>query len=177
MKTVKIIAALFFLLSLPVMACGCSGNTPSSTVSTVPVESALTVSPSYEILIKDGFADPSMPRITSEDLKLQLDSGEEIILIDSRSEYKIKMGYLPGAISIRYAINSPYPGEEDEMDRKLAALPNDTMKVLYCDCARDEESAAMARRLVDSGFDIRNIRVLWKGYFRWLELGYPVVTE
>ena len=174
MKTVKIIAVLFFLLSLTVMAWGCSTNTLSSTV---PVEPTLTVSPSYETLIKDGFADPSMPRITSEDLKLQLDSGEEIILIDSRSEYKLKMGYLPGAISIRYAINSPYPGEEEEMDGKLAALPNDKMKVLYCDCARDEESAAMARRLVDRGYDISNIRVLWKGYFRWLELGYPIVTE
>ncbi len=31
--------------------------------------------------------------------------------------------------------------------------------------------------MVDKGFDIRNIRVLWKGYFHWLELGYPVETK
>jgi hypothetical protein len=35
----------------------------------------------------------------------------------------------------------------------------------------------MAKRLTQQGDDIANIRVLWKGYFRWQELGYPVVTE
>ncbi len=31
--------------------------------------------------------------------------------------------------------------------------------------------------MVDNGSDIQNIRVLWKGYFRWVELEYPVVTQ
>jgi hypothetical protein len=34
----------------------------------------------------------------------------------------------------------------------------------------------VALRLVEKGYDIQNIRVLWKGYFHWQELGYPVVT-
>jgi len=35
----------------------------------------------------------------------------------------------------------------------------------------------VAQRLVDKGYDVQNIRVLWKGIFRWIELGYPVVTK
>jgi len=35
----------------------------------------------------------------------------------------------------------------------------------------------MALRMVEKGFRMENIRVLWKGYFRWLELGYPVVAD
>ncbi len=31
--------------------------------------------------------------------------------------------------------------------------------------------------MVGMGFDINNIRVLWKGYFHWVELGYPTVTS
>ena len=26
---------------------------------------------------------------------------------------------------------------------------------------------------LNTGFDPNNIKVLWKGYYRWLELGYP----
>jgi hypothetical protein len=35
----------------------------------------------------------------------------------------------------------------------------------------------MAQRMVDKGYDIKNIKILWKGYFHWLELGYSMVTE
>jgi len=31
--------------------------------------------------------------------------------------------------------------------------------------------------MVEKGYDIKNIKVLWKGYFHWMELGYPVITE
>jgi len=27
---------------------------------------------------------------------------------------------------------------------------------------------------LNAGFDPNNIKVLWKGYYRWLELGYPI---
>ena len=35
----------------------------------------------------------------------------------------------------------------------------------------------MARRLAGKGYDIENIRVLWKGYSNWTQLGYPIVTR
>jgi hypothetical protein len=28
--------------------------------------------------------------------------------------------------------------------------------------------------MLNAGFDPENILVLWKGYFRWQELGYPI---
>jgi len=90
-------------------------------------------SPSFEILVKDGFVYPSIPRISAEELKRLFDSVEKIILIDNRNEYKFKTGHLPGAINITYAVDSPYPGTEEEMDSELSTLPNDTLKILYCD--------------------------------------------
>jgi len=35
----------------------------------------------------------------------------------------------------------------------------------------------VAQRLLDKGYLAENILVLWKGYFHWLELGYPVVAD
>ena len=89
--------------------------------------------PPQEVLAKDGFVDPAIPRITAEELKLRLDKRQPIIVIDNRREAKFQMGHLRGAINIPYAIESLYAGAEDAMDRELAALPHDALKVLYCD--------------------------------------------
>ena len=119
-------------MSLLAAACGSPGRTPASALTTVPAEPAAEESPSYEALVKGGFTDPSVPRITSADLKLRLDRGEKTILIDTRADWKFEMGHLPGSINIHYAINSPNPGAEEAMDKELLALPNDVLKVLYC---------------------------------------------
>jgi hypothetical protein len=132
MKTTLAIATLIFLMSLVVTACGPSGRSPASLTTTLPAEPTSAEPPSYEALVKGGFTDPSVPRITSEDLKLRLDRGEKTILIDTRADWKVEMGHLPGSINIHYASDSPYPGAEEAMDKELSALPNDVLKVLYC---------------------------------------------
>ncbi len=124
MKTRQIAVAVIVLAaSLLVVACGGS-KTPTSVVVTPP---------SPEELREDGFAYPDIPRITAEELKIRLDKQEPMIIIDNRSASKFNAGHLRGAFNITDAVGSPYPGAEDEMDRQLAALPNDTLKVLYCD--------------------------------------------
>jgi len=132
MKKAAAIAVSTLLMSLLAAACGSPGRTPASALTTVPAEPAAEESPSYEALVKGGFTDPSVPRITSADLKLRLDRGEKTILIDTRADWKFEMGHLPGSINIHYAINSPSPGAEEAMDKELSALPNDVLKVLYC---------------------------------------------
>ena len=134
MKTVPAIAALMLLASLLVTACGNANGAPASAIPVPTSGDTLAESnPSYGALVRDGFFDPSIPRITAEDLKRQLDSGREMIIIDNRRDSKFRWGHVPGAINITYAVDSPYPGEEEAMDRELAALPNDALKILYCD--------------------------------------------
>ena len=62
-----------------------------------------------------------------------MDKGEKMILVDNRSEYKFKAGHLAGAINITNAVDSPYPDAETTMEKELATLPDDALKVLYCD--------------------------------------------
>jgi hypothetical protein len=118
MKTAPAIAAFMLLVSLMIVGCG----NPSA-VTTAPAETP----PSYQSLAADAFIDPAIPRITAAELKLRL--GSAVI----RSEYKFKAGHLAGALNITYSVDSPYPGAEEEMDRELARLPNDALKVFYCD--------------------------------------------
>ena len=56
------------------------------------------------------------------------------------------------------------------------SLPKDKPIILYCDCPDDGESAEMAEEILglNAGYDPVNIEVLWKGYYRWIELGYPL---
>jgi hypothetical protein len=122
MKTAPAIAAFMLLVSLMIVGCG----NPSA-VTTAPAETP----PSYQSLAADAFIDPAIPRITAAELKLRL--GSAVIIVDNRSEYKFKAGHLAGALNITYSIDSPYPGAEEEMDRELARLPKDVLKVFYCD--------------------------------------------
>ncbi len=126
-------SVLLFLLSLSITACGPSDPAPASSVPSTAELSSSNSSPTYEDLVKGEFVYPWIPRISAEDLKLKMDRGEKLILIDNRTEYKFKAGHLAGASSISFAIRSPFPGAEEEMDSRLAKLPKDTLKILYCD--------------------------------------------
>ncbi len=132
MKKAAAIAVSTLLMSLLAAACGSPGRSPASALTAAPAGLAAEESPSYETLVKGGFTDPSVPRITSEDLKQRLDRGEKIILIDTRKDSWFEEGHLPGSMNIHYAINSPVPGAEEAMDKELLALPKDVLKVLYC---------------------------------------------
>ena len=123
-----------FVLLASLVATGCASPSTTSpvTASTAPSSTTEFEAPSYEALVKGGFTDPSVPRITSEDLKKRLDTGDKIILIDTRKDSWFEEGHLAGSINIHYAINSPIPGAEEAMDKELSALPNDVLKVLYC---------------------------------------------
>jgi hypothetical protein len=126
MKTAPAIAAFMVLVSLMVGGCGRPSVVTTPSAETQPAES-----PTYQALAAGAFIDPAIPRITAADLKSRL--GSAVIVVDNRSEYKFKEGHLAGAINITYSVNSPYPGAEEEMDRDLARLPNDALKVFYCD--------------------------------------------
>lgn len=143
-----------------------------NTSPTTPSSEVYTSNPPADILDREGYLYPEIPRITCEQLKPLLEAGDDIILIDIRDEAKFVKGHLQGAINIYYSL------ADDETTRgNFLALPDNKMKVFYCDCADDKESAGLASKLIEVGYKAENIRVIWKGYFRWLELGYPITDE
>ena len=168
---ILLIVCLIFLTN----ACSTPSETSTNTTTSTSTTTSTTVDSFTEMLIREGYTNPEIPRITCEDLKQLMDSSNDFIIIDTRDEATFNMGHLAGAINIPYATGSPEAFTV--MDQQLAILPDDKLKIFYCDCSLDQESAGMAKRIIDSGYKVENIKVLWKGIFRWQELGYPVTTQ
>jgi rhodanese-related sulfurtransferase len=145
--------------------------TTSTSSASAATTTHLASNPPYETLVQNGYNRPEIPRLTCEELKKKMDGGSTFILIDTRDETVFKKGHIAGAIDI------PVAGPEETVNGQLTALPKDKLIIVYCDCAFDSKSADLAQKLIDKGYNIANIRVLWKGYFKWLQLGYPIETE
>jgi rhodanese-related sulfurtransferase len=159
---ISIIFLIFFVIA-------CSGPAETSTSTTT------TTTDFTNILIQGGYVHPEIPRFTCEELKQQVDSHVDLIIVDTRPVSKFKMSHLPGAVNIPYDTSTS--DTIQTMDQMLETLPDNTLKVFYCDCPDDGESANMAQILIEKGYNVDNIKVLWKGFFRWIELGYPLTAQ
>ena len=62
-----------------------------------------------------------VPRISAEELKARLDSGEAILVVDSRSPAEFETLHIAGAISV----------PSNEVDSRLGELPRDQEIVFY----------------------------------------------
>ncbi len=116
-------------------ACGHSVVLSTATNSPPTVSIPATIiadsDPPYEVLAKDGYVYPEIPRLTCDDLKQKIDKSSDFIIIDDRGDSLFKKAHIPGAINIPYAIGTQ--SAEEAMDKQLTTLPDDKLKIIYCD--------------------------------------------
>ncbi len=118
MKSKILMGCLIFMLLLS-MPIACKG--PAAEI----------LAPSPEVLAKEGFAFPEIPRITCEELKQLIDKEDDFVLVDTRAEISFKGEHLKGAINIP---GTPVPPLTEQMIKtKLSMLPGDKLIVFYCD--------------------------------------------
>jgi len=105
----------------------------------------------------------SVPRISKEDLKQQLDSASVPVLIDARLKYPYEHSTvkLPGAIRLT----------DDEAAR---ALPADRDIVVYDSDPGELASSHVAATLIRRGF---RAAALKGGISEWLTANYPTETK
>ena len=97
-----------------------------------------------------------------EVLLRQIEAKADIVLLDARSAEDYAKAHIKGAQN--------YAGiEVESLD-----LPHSRPIVIYCDCAGGDLSTYLAMRLIKNGYKPGNIFVLGGGWYKWLELGYPV---
>jgi rhodanese-related sulfurtransferase len=98
----------------------------------------------------------------SEELLKQMEAKADIVLLDARSAEDYAKAHIKGAQN--------YAGiEVESLD-----LPHSRPIVIYCDCNGEELSMYLAMRLIKNGYKPGSIFVLKGGWYKWLELGYPV---
>lgn len=103
-------------------------------------------------------------RLEPEELKRQLDAGEEVFIVDLRHPLEL----LPDPYTL--------PGARHFTPEALAAhsheIPRDRDVVLYCTCPSEATAAKTAMTLHRLG--IERVRPLRGGFDEWKRLGYPL---
>jgi rhodanese-related sulfurtransferase len=102
-------------------------------------------------------------RITPEELKQKLDTGEDVVIIDLRHELDFEHDpyIIPGALRIPLEEVARHP-----------VVSSDREIVAYCTCPNEASSAQVVLRLFQQG--ITRIRPLAGGFHAWRDHDYPV---
>lgn len=102
-------------------------------------------------------------RISPEELKNQLDAGEEVLILDLRDplDFDAHPQLIPTARRMPPA----------ELEARHEELPRDCDVILYCTCPNEATSARAALRLHRRG--ITRVRPLHGGFQKWDELKFP----
>ncbi len=115
-----------------------------------------------------------LARITPEELKQKLDTGDQVFIVDLRGggRHRGHRQGIPGAVRI-----DPHRLEQYRAyDRRTAApLPRDREVVLYCGSPHELRSARVALAMRQQGF--RRVRPLAGGLRAWQEKGFPVAQD
>ena len=100
-----------------------------------------------------------MARISSEELRAEMQSMPGLMLIDARStDSRARSGWIAGSINV-----------DDVSEIKVDP---DSAIVVYCDCPNDASAAVIARKLKALGF--KHVRPLAGGISAWRAQGFPV---
>ena len=106
-----------------------------------------------------------MARIVPDELKEQMDRGDEGFIVDLRHplDYLPDPRTLPGALML-----SP-----DKLKQQVGLIPKNREVVLFCTCPSEAISAKAALELRKVG--VAHVRPLYGGYDEWKKRGYPLV--
>jgi len=87
------------------------------------------------------------------------------LFIDTRPPYEVPRGTIPGARNIPY-------DEIDYYRDVIAALPRDSVYVVFCDASSCDLSVHLGEEFAKAGFT--RVRVFSGGWDEWVNAGYPV---
>jgi rhodanese-related sulfurtransferase len=106
--------------------------------------------------------DETIDTIKPEQIKLFLDAGEKLLLVDLRPVKEFKEKRLPGARSIPVT----------ELEKRFSEIPKTGRVVLYCGCppgGADESYSFLFLR--EKGYG--NVSVMETGFSNWVKQKYP----
>ncbi len=98
---------------------------------------------------------------TVQDLKIRMDQGEPLLLIDVREESEFAAGHIPGAIHVSKGV----------IERDIETVVPDPNKEILLYCGGGFRSALSAENLQRMGY--RNVVSVDGGWRSWTEAKYP----
>lgn len=107
--------------------------------------------------------DADVPRISVEDAKKDVDAGIAVI-VDARPEFAFKHERIADSLNVVW-------GSSEEA---YGVLPKDKKVIVYCSCAAEHTSAALAFQMNQKG--IANTYAMVGGTAAWKNAGYPMAS-
>ncbi len=98
---------------------------------------------------------------TIEDLKIRMDQGEQLLLVDVREESEFSAGHIPGAIHLSKGV----------IERDIETVVPDPNKEILLYCGGGFRSALSAENLQRMGY--KNVVSVDGGWRSWTEANYP----
>lgn len=111
-------------------------------------------------------AGDNMPSITVSELKEKVDDGNDLYLLDVRTEAEFKAGHLPFADKL-----IPY----DSLQFYLDELPQDKETEIYCFCRSGRRSGISTNYLKSIGYE--NVYNVTGGIIAWNDAGYKIISD
>jgi rhodanese-related sulfurtransferase len=126
---------------------------------------ALTLS-LFLVIIACPATAQDVPRITANQLKIMIDQGTSVLILDTQPKLIFDKGHIKGAVS--------FPWKSKITPQDVVGLPRNKPIVTYCSCGPGEgDSANLAEQLINLGFN--NVQVLADPSIKgWKEAGYPM---
>lgn len=115
-----VLSVLAVMLVVLAAFTGCSSGPATTTGIAQP--------PSPQELEASGFLFPELPRITAEGLKHMIDTGEPVVVVDTRLPMFFNGGHIPESVNIPIVTSGDL-----EDPQGFADLPKDKAIVFYCD--------------------------------------------
>ena len=103
-------------------------------------------------------------RLEPEDLKAQLDAGEQVYIVDLRHPLEL--------VAEPFTLPSALHFSPDALAARHGEIPRDRDVVLFCTCPSEATAAKTAMTLHKLG--IERVRPLRGGYDEWKRLGFPL---
>lgn len=104
-----------------------------------------------------------MINVQAEDLKIKIDSGGKITIIDVRTPMEVTRG------KIKNSLNLPLDFFESEIERKV----KDKNSEVYLYCLSGSRSIMAAQIMEQKGY--KNVFNVLSGLLAWRSKGYPLV--
>lgn len=105
-------------------------------------------------------------RLEPEELKAQLDAGEQVYIVDLRHPLEL--------LAEPFTLPSAMHFSPDALSARHTEIPRDRDVVLFCTCPSEATAAKTAMTLHKLG--IERVRPLRGGYDEWKRLGFPLDT-
>lgn len=164
MKIKALVVAAVMATTLALVGCGGTGGQASESS-----EADWSDFPQETLKLYDSApADyHDLPTVTPDELKSAIDSGEQMVIVDTNTKSMYDDGHVPGAISIPWNMS----GFKQDPN-----LPRGVKLYFYCVCADEEDSGHMGLSAVkDWGY--RNVVLLKGGTPAWEAAGYELVKD